>query len=58
MRRKSSGRSTTNASSTTSARTAGHTSTTNDYANNFAKYVLQIGIASERRQINLFVTSS
>jgi hypothetical protein len=35
-----------------------HTSTANDNANNFAKYVLQISIASEHRQINLFITGS
>jgi hypothetical protein len=33
-----------------------HTSTVNDYADNFAKYVLQISIASERLQIILFIT--
>jgi hypothetical protein len=37
---------------------AGHTSTTNNYADNFTKYMLQINMASEFRQMHLFVTSS
>jgi hypothetical protein len=36
----------------------GHTSTTNNYADNFTKYMLQISMASEFRQIHLFVTGS